>query len=78
MKTFIMKSERFLKGPLKESLSTRRPYLQHFQAAISGLSRPSYMNGGIQKSQKLLLNFKSATKSEINCPINVVPYAQKA
>ncbi len=40
------------------------------------------MNGGILKSQKLLAELtiktyvKSATKSEINCPMNVVSYAQ--
>ncbi len=43
------------------------------------------MNGGILKSQKLLaeltikLHVKSARKkSEINCPMNVVSYAQIA
>jgi len=44
---------------------------------------PIYLNGGIPKSQKLLgeltiTYFKSATKSDMNCPINVVSYAQIA
>ncbi len=40
------------------------------------------MNGGILTSQKLLaeltiqLHVKSAKKNEINCPMNVVSYAQ--
>jgi len=40
--------------PFKESLFTRRPYLQCLQAAISGIQKFIYLNGEILKSQKLL------------------------
>ncbi len=65
-----MKSERFLQSPFKGKSVHSAAIFAMFPGSYFGHQRPSYMNGGIRKSQKLLLNFKSATKSEINCRIN--------
>ncbi len=70
------------KLPFEESLFTWRPYFQFLRAARTS---PILMNGGILKSQTLLVEFtiklhmsNQQHKSEINCPMNVVSYAQIA
>ncbi len=56
----------------------------HLVAIFTAPLNAFYLNGEILKSQKLLAKltfkeyFKLATKSYINCPINVVSYAQIA
>ncbi len=66
----------------EESYFIWRPYLQRLRAAHT---RPILMNGGILKSQKLLTELtiklhmsNQQQKSEINCSMNVVYYAQIA
>ncbi len=82
--TLTLDQRETTKVPFKESLFTRRPYLQHLRAAHPKTN--SYLNEWrnpeISKVVHWTCNqityFKSATKSEMNCPLNVVSYAEIA